>query len=132
MAPALKPSVPTTFQVTPSHRRTAVFCPFAISRYATIGCPFQIVRELLRANPALKPSVPTTFQVVPVQFRFRDPVLGERYQPLAVVPPALVNLAENVQIFAGSRAQDVRLKVIAGAAGVVVSMASRPLPPAAT
>ncbi len=53
--------------------------------------------------------------VVPVQFRFRDPVLGERYQPLAVVPPALVNLAENVQIFSGPRAQDVRLKVIAGA-----------------
>jgi LmbE family N-acetylglucosaminyl deacetylase len=53
--------------------------------------------------------------LVPVQFRFRDPVLGERYQPLAVVPPALVNLAENVQIFAGPRAQEVRLKVLAGA-----------------
>jgi hypothetical protein len=56
--------------------------------------------------------------VVPVQYRFRDPVLGERYQPLAVVPPVLVNLAENVQIFAGSKAQDVSLKVIAGAAAV--------------
>jgi hypothetical protein len=54
--------------------------------------------------------------VVPVQFRFRDPVLGERYQPLAVVPPVLVNLGENVQIFAGPKAQDVRLKVVAGAA----------------
>ena len=53
--------------------------------------------------------------VVPVRYRFRDPVLGERYQPLAVVPPALVNLAENVQMFAGPRAKDVRLKVIAGA-----------------
>ncbi|HEX7554455.1 MAG TPA: PIG-L family deacetylase, partial [Geothrix sp.] len=56
--------------------------------------------------------------VVPVQFRFRDPVLGERYQPLAVVPAALVNLEENVQIFAGPNAQEVRLKVIAGAATV--------------
>jgi hypothetical protein len=50
-----------------------------------------------------------------VQFRFRDPVLGERYQPLAVVPAALVNLEENVQIFAGPDTKDVRLKVIAGA-----------------
>ncbi|MDR3683781.1 MAG: PIG-L family deacetylase [Geothrix sp.] len=53
--------------------------------------------------------------VVPVQFRFRDPVRGERYQPLAVVPPALVNLAEQVQIFASPKAQEVRLKVLAGA-----------------
>jgi len=54
--------------------------------------------------------------VVPIQFRFRDPVLGERYQPLAVVPPALVNLAEPVQIFDGNGAKDLHLKVIAGAA----------------
>ena len=52
---------------------------------------------------------------VPVQFRFRDPVLGERYQPLAVVPAALVTFAETVQVFAGSEAKNVRLKVIAGA-----------------
>jgi LmbE family N-acetylglucosaminyl deacetylase len=53
--------------------------------------------------------------VVPVRYRFRDPVLGERYQPLAVVPAALVNLAENVQIFAGPGAKDLALKVLAGA-----------------
>jgi len=54
--------------------------------------------------------------VVPVQFRFRDPVLGERYQPLAVVPAAFVHLEEGVQIFEGPGAKEVRLKVIAGAA----------------
>jgi LmbE family N-acetylglucosaminyl deacetylase len=54
--------------------------------------------------------------VVPVQFRFRDPVLGERYQPLAVVPAALVNLAEPVQVFEASTAKEVRLKVLAGGA----------------
>ncbi|HJW72820.1 MAG TPA: PIG-L family deacetylase [Geothrix sp.] len=52
---------------------------------------------------------------VPVQFRFRDPVLGERYQPVVVVPPALVNLAESVQVFDGPAAKEIRLKVIAGA-----------------
>jgi len=55
---------------------------------------------------------------VPVRFRFRDPVLGERYQPLAVVPPVLVNLAERVQIFDGPAPQDVRLKITAGAASI--------------
>lgn len=53
--------------------------------------------------------------VVPVRFRFRDPVLGERYQPLAVVPAALVNLADGVQMFQGPGAREVRLKVLAGA-----------------
>ena len=54
---------------------------------------------------------------VPVQFRFRDPILGERTQPLAVVPPVLVNLAEAVQIFTAGGARDLRLKVLAGGAG---------------
>jgi len=55
---------------------------------------------------------------VPVRFRFRDPVLGERYQPLAVVPAAQVNLAESVQVFDDSGPKDVRLKVTAGAASL--------------
>lgn len=53
---------------------------------------------------------------VPLRFRFRDPVLGERYQPFVIVPPALVNLAERVHVFAEAQAQDVHLKVLAGAA----------------
>jgi LmbE family N-acetylglucosaminyl deacetylase len=56
--------------------------------------------------------------VVPVQFRFRDPVLGERYQPMAVVPAALINLTESVQVFDSSNAKDVHLKVLAGGAKV--------------
>ena len=60
-----------------------------------------------------------SFEVsVPVQFRFRDPVLGERYQPLAVVPPALVNLEENVQVFDTPKPRELRLKVVAGASSV--------------
>jgi LmbE family N-acetylglucosaminyl deacetylase len=59
-----------------------------------------------------------SFQVtVPVQFRFRDPVLGERYQPLAVVPPLLVNLAESVLVFERPGTKEVRLRAIAGGAG---------------
>jgi len=54
--------------------------------------------------------------MVPVQFRFRDPVLGERYQPLAVVPAALVSFSESVQVFDQPQVKEVHLKVSAGAA----------------
>ena len=69
----------------------------------------------LRARLALPEGA---FEVtVPVQFRFRDPVLGERTQPLAVVPPVLANLVEAVQVFAEGSARELRLKVLAGGAG---------------
>ncbi|MFN7957886.1 MAG: PIG-L family deacetylase [Holophagaceae bacterium] len=81
---------------------------------AWAGLPESPAPFRLRARVALPEG---SFEaVVPVQFRFRDPVLGERYQPLAVVPPAFVHLEEGVQIFEGPRAKDLRLKVIAGAA----------------
>ncbi len=50
--------------------------------------------------------------VVPVQFRFRDPVLGERYQPLDVVPSVTVTFAESVQVFEGTAAKEIRLKIL--------------------
>ncbi|HJV49802.1 MAG TPA: PIG-L family deacetylase [Geothrix sp.] len=53
--------------------------------------------------------------LVPVRYRFRDPVRGERYQPLAVVPPVFVQITEGVQIFETPAARTLRLKVVAGA-----------------
>ena len=78
------------------------------------GLPESAPPFRLRASVALPEGSFDT--VVPVQFRFRDPVLGERYQPLAVVPVAFVHLDESVQIFEGPGAKEVRLKVIAGTA----------------
>ena len=54
---------------------------------------------------------------VPVRYRFRDPVLGERYQPLAVLPAVMVNLAEPVQVFGTAEPRDLALVAIAGRAG---------------
>jgi LmbE family N-acetylglucosaminyl deacetylase len=54
--------------------------------------------------------------LVPVQYRFRDPVLGERYQPVVVVPPAIVTPVERVAVFGDEAAQDLHFKVVAGAA----------------
>ncbi|WP_243304262.1 PIG-L family deacetylase [Geothrix oryzisoli] len=81
---------------------------------AWAGLPESPAPFRLRARLAT-PEGP--FEVtVPVQFRFRDPVLGERYQPLAVVPAALVTFADPVQVFEGPAAKEVRLKVLAGGA----------------
>jgi len=50
----------------------------------------------------------------PVRYRFTDQVLGERYQPLAVVPPVMVNFAEPVQVLADSAGRDLDLVAVAG------------------
>jgi LmbE family N-acetylglucosaminyl deacetylase len=51
---------------------------------------------------------------VPVQFRFRDPVLGERYRPFTVTPSVLVGLAEPVQVLGDTTPRTLRLTVGAG------------------
>ena len=53
---------------------------------------------------------------VPVRYRFRDPVLGERYHPVAVVPRVMVNLAEPVEVFGDGAAREVAMVVVAGQA----------------
>ncbi|MDP2875470.1 MAG: hypothetical protein Q8O00_04740, partial [Holophaga sp.] len=53
---------------------------------------------------------------VPVHYRMRDPVLGERTQPLVVLPPVMVNVAEPVQVFGDATPRQVEFTVIAGAA----------------
>lgn len=51
---------------------------------------------------------------VPVQFRFRDPVLGERYRPFTVTPAVLVGLAEPVQVLGDASPRTLHLTVGAG------------------
>lgn len=51
---------------------------------------------------------------IPVSFRYRDPVLGERYRPLAIVPPVMVNLSEGVRVFPDAEPREIPLTLIAG------------------
>lgn len=57
---------------------------------------------------------PFTF-VRPVQYKFTDPVKGELYRPLVVVPAAIVNTEPGIVIFRKNEkaAQDVMLRVTA-------------------
>lgn len=62
--------------------------------------------------------------LVPVQYKRTDPVLGELYQPLAVVPPVLVNLPPaRSYVFADAQPKTVPVTLRAGRAGVSGSLA---------
>ncbi|MGY3090449.1 LmbE family N-acetylglucosaminyl deacetylase [Hymenobacter sp. UYAg731] len=85
----------------------------------------------LPENPPL-PSVYVSAKIqegliefmVPVQYKHTDPVLGELYQPLAVVPPVLVNLPPaRSYVFADAQPKTVPVTLRAGRAGVSGSLA---------
>lgn len=61
---------------------------------------------------------------IPVQYKHTDPVLGELYQPLAVVPPVMVNIpAARAYVFADPQPKQVPVTLRAGQAGVAGSLA---------
>jgi len=61
---------------------------------------------------------------VPVQYKHTDPVLGELYQPLAVVPPVMVNIpAARAYVFADQQPKQVPVTLRAGQAGVAGQLA---------
>lgn len=93
-----------------------------IEQQALVGLP---------ENPLL-PSVyvfanlgKTTISIrIPVQYKHTDPVLGELYQPLAVVPPVMVNIpAARAYVFADQQPKQVPVTLRAGQAGVAGSLA---------
>ncbi|HET9504420.1 MAG TPA: PIG-L family deacetylase [Hymenobacter sp.] len=80
----------------------------------------------LPENPQL-PTVGFTILVdgkgqtifVPIQYKHTDPVLGELYQPLAVVPPVMVNIpAARAYVFSDQQPKPVPVTLRAGQAGV--------------
>jgi LmbE family N-acetylglucosaminyl deacetylase len=64
----------------------------------------------------------------PVRFRQRDPVLGERWQPLAVVPPVVVTFARPVQVFGDDTPRPVELTVAAAGAPAAGRLRFQPSP----
>jgi LmbE family N-acetylglucosaminyl deacetylase len=60
---------------------------------------------------------PVTYQV-PVQYKSTDPVEGEKYRPLAVVPPVAVNIGGRAYVFADNQPKTIPVTLRAGKAGV--------------
>ncbi|UOQ67366.1 PIG-L family deacetylase [Hymenobacter volaticus] len=63
-----------------------------------------------------------TYQI-PVQYKSTDPVEGEKYRPLAVVPPVAVNIAGRAYVFAENQPKTVPVTLRAGKAGVKGTLA---------
>lgn len=64
----------------------------------------------------------------PVRHRFADQVLGERYQPLVVVPPVMVNFPEPVQVLGSDGARRISLVAVAGRGQVAGTLKLRLTP----
>ncbi|OWP63230.1 LmbE family protein [Hymenobacter amundsenii] len=60
---------------------------------------------------------------VPVQYKHTDPVRGEIYEPLTVVPPVMVNVGGQAFVFADTQPKTVPVTLRAGKAGVKGSVA---------
>ncbi|MCA1591640.1 MAG: PIG-L family deacetylase [Acidobacteria bacterium] len=54
---------------------------------------------------------------IPAQFRRTDPVRGEQYRPVEIVPPVVVNLEEKVLVFPDRQPKRVRLALRNNVAG---------------
>ena len=58
-------------------------------------------------------DTPITFKV-PVLYRWSDRVLGERYRPLQIIPPVMINFTQPVYIFNGMRNQRIDVQLRSG------------------
>jgi LmbE family N-acetylglucosaminyl deacetylase len=131
---------------------TAISQPYWLQKKGTIGmyvvadtiAPEQkqpITRQQIIGTPENPPVFKLLFEIgaeknedgwgstfytvsVPIQYKHTDPVLGELYQPLAVVPPVLVNIpAARAYVFADQQPKQVPVTLRAGQAGVAGSLA---------
>ncbi len=86
---------------------------FTVNEQSFIGRPESIPSYQASFEIAIE-GVPFTF-VRPVQYKFTDPVKGELYRPLVVVPAATVSTEPGIVIFhKGEKAsQDILLRVTA-------------------
>ncbi|WP_216726490.1 PIG-L family deacetylase [Hymenobacter siberiensis] len=107
--------------------------PYWLRKSGTIGM-YSVQEQLSVGEAQNAPPCEVYFDVqmgtekltftIPVQYKHTDPVLGELYQPLAVVPPVLVNLPPaRSYIFADAQPKTVPVTLRAGRAGVSGSLA---------
>ncbi|OUJ72535.1 PIG-L family deacetylase [Hymenobacter crusticola] len=90
--------------------------------------PQGTVKEQLRGTPENAPVASAFFSctingasllfTVPVQYKHTDPVQGELYQPLAVVPTVAVNIGGKAYVFSENQPKTVPVTVRAGRDGV--------------
>ncbi len=94
--------------------------PYWLNQPHNLGL-YTINNQLLRGKPENDPQAKVTFHITineqhfaverPVVCRYRDPVKGEVYRPLEILPSATVNIAEQVYIFSDEKPQAIKFVV---------------------
>ncbi len=72
--------------------------------------PALMARVVIRFEAPGMAAVPLEFDV-PVVYRWTDPVLGERYRPFEVTPPATIEMDASAYLFSGAGPREVRVTV---------------------
>jgi LmbE family N-acetylglucosaminyl deacetylase len=82
---------------------------------------FHLNNILLSGMPENKASVATkwifsiendTFEIqLPMLYRYLDPKVGDRYEPIRIVPPVTIQAVENVLLFAQNKTAQLKVKV---------------------
>ena len=114
--------------------------PYWLSQPGTAGMytvPGQLQRGQAENNPTttvrvkmsvsqmqgLSGATDTITFTVPVLYKSTDPVEGEKYRPLTVVPPVMVNVGGRAYVFADNQPKTIPVTLRAGKAGVRGSVA---------
>lgn len=94
--------------------------PYWLKDKHTLGL-YTVTNPLLIGMPENGAAAKVTFYVTinglsltverPLVYKYRDPVKGEIYRPLEVLPPATVNIAEQVYIFSDDKPQTIKYVV---------------------
>lgn len=94
--------------------------PYWLERKMTTG-NFVVSDQNLIGRPESLPAYTVTFNVTiegtdltftrPVQYKFTDPVKGELYRPLTIVPPATVTTGPDIIVFRQQQKQNAELTV---------------------
>ena len=82
---------------------------------------YQPIETLLYASVKFEGA--NIFLSFPVQYKSTDPVEGEKYRPLTVVPPVMVNVGGHAYVFADNQPKTIPVTLRAGKAGVRGSVA---------
>ena len=98
----------------------AITQPYWLEQKMNTGS-FNVNQQLLIGKPENAPSLQAAFDVLiegqlftyikPIQFKFTDPVKGELYQPLVVVPPVTVSTEPAIVIFRKNEKRDEMIRV---------------------
>ncbi len=90
-------------------------------RHEMDGGSFSVNDQLLIGNPDVEPSYTAIFTLniegqdfeirKPVRYKYTDPVKGEVYQPVIVIPPVLVKPDKNMLLVYNSDAKNLHLTV---------------------